>query len=289
MTMQTWIDGLFAGAVYALVALGLTITFQPTRVMNFAQGEALVLGAAVGYQAISLGRLSWPVALLLAVVLGALMGVAMERMTMLPMRLSGSRFGWIVAALAVALIAQSLFTLKYGDVDALRPPPFVEGGLEVGGGRIAWQVSLTIGIALAVTAGYDAFLRRTLYGRALRAASHSPDTAVLMGVPVQRIVVLSFVISTAITALVGLLAAPVLFIAPTAGLMFTIKGFTAAVIGGVGSPRGALAGGLIVGLLDSVVRAEINATAGNLVVFGLLALILVVFPAGLFGKPMEAH
>ncbi|WP_433346765.1 branched-chain amino acid ABC transporter permease [Microtetraspora malaysiensis] len=289
MTMQTWIDGLFAGAVYALVALGLTVTFQPTRVMNFAQGEALVLGAAVGYQAISLGRLSWPVALLLAVVLGALMGVAMERMTMLPMRLSGSRFGWIVAALAVALIAQSLFTLKYSDVDALRPPPFVEGGLEVGGGRIAWQVSLTIGIALAVTAGYDAFLRRTLYGRALRAASHSPDTAVLMGVPVQRIVVLSFVVSTAITALVGLLAAPVLFIAPTAGLMFTIKGFTAAVIGGVGSPRGALAGGLIVGLLDSVVRAEINATAGNLVVFGLLALILVVFPAGLFGKPMEAH
>ncbi|MGI5489917.1 branched-chain amino acid ABC transporter permease [Microtetraspora malaysiensis] len=289
MTMQTWIDGLFAGAVYALVALGLTVTFQPTRVMNFAQGEALVLGAAVGYQAISLGRLSWPVALLLAVVLGALMGVAMERMTMLPMRLSGSRFGWIVAALAVALIAQSLFTLKYSDVDALRPPPFVEGGLEVGGGRIAWQVSLTIGIALAVTAGYDTFLRRTLYGRALRAASHSPDTAVLMGVPVQRIVVLSFVVSTAITALVGLLAAPVLFIAPTAGLMFTIKGFTAAVIGGVGSPRGALAGGLIVGLLDSVVRAEINATAGNLVVFGLLALILVVFPAGLFGKPMEAH
>ncbi|WP_433413045.1 branched-chain amino acid ABC transporter permease [Microtetraspora malaysiensis] len=289
MTTQTWIDGLFAGAVYALVALGLTITFQPTRVMNFAQGEALVLGAAVGYQAISLGRLSWPVALLLAVVLGALMGVATERMTMLPMRLSGSRFGWIVAALAVALIAQSLFTLNYSDVDALRPPPFAEGGLEVGGGRIAWQVSLTIGIALAVTAAYDAFLRHSLYGRALRAASHSPGTAVLMGIPVQRIVVLSFVISTAVTALVGLLAAPVLFIAPTAGLMFTIKGFTAAVIGGVGSPRGALTGGLIVGFLDSVVRAEINATAGNLVVFGLLALILVVFPAGLFGKPMEAH
>lgn len=289
MTAQVWIDGVFAGAVYALVALGLAITFQPTRVMNFAQGEALILGAAVGYQVMSLGGFGWPLALAATVVVGGLMGLLAERMIMLPVRMSGSRFAWIVATLAAALIFQSLFTLAYRDVDALRPEPLAAGGFALGDGRVGWQELITVGIALAVMAGYDLFLRRGVYGRAIRAASHDPDTAVLMGIPVQRMVVLSFVIATVITALAGLLAAPVLYIGPATGLLFTIKGFTAAVIGGIGSPRGALAGGLIVGVLDSVVRTAINATAGNLVVFGLLALILVVFPAGLFGKPMEAH
>lgn len=289
MTAQAWIDGIFAGSVYALVALGLAIVFQPTRVMNFAQGEAMILGAAVGYQVISLGGLGWPAAILLTLVLAAVMGVLSERMIMLPVKLSGSRFAWIVATLAAALIFQSLFTLTYRDVDALRPPPLLEGGFLLAGGRVSWQIVATVAIALAVMAGYDLFLRRSTYGRAIRAASHSADTATLMGIPVQRITVISFVIAAVLSALAGLLAAPVLFIGPAAGLLFTIKGFTAAVIGGVGSPRGALAGGLLVGVLDSVVRTEINATAGNLVVFFLLALILVIFPSGLFGKPMEAH
>ncbi|MFI6480946.1 branched-chain amino acid ABC transporter permease [Nonomuraea sp. NPDC050663] len=289
MTLQAWIDGVFTGSIYALVALSLAIVYQPTRVMNFAQGEALILGAVVGYQVISLGKLGWVVAILATLALAALMGVLSERMIMLPVRLSGSRFAWIVATLAAALIFQSIFTLGYRDVDALRPAPMAEGGFTLAGEQVSWQIVLTVAIALAVMAGYDLLLRRSTYGRAIRAASHNPDTAVLMGIPVQRIIVLSFVVATVLSALAGLLAAPVLFIGPAAGLIFTIKGFTAAVIGGVGSPRGALAGGLIVGVLDSVVRTEINATAGNLVVFGLLALILLVYPSGLFGKPMEAH
>ncbi|GAA4082907.1 branched-chain amino acid ABC transporter permease [Nonomuraea soli] len=289
MTLQAWIDGVFTGSIYALVALSLAIVYQPTRVMNFAQGEALILGAVVGYQVISLGKLGWVVAILATLALATLMGVLSERMIMLPVRLSGSRFAWIVATLAAALIFQSIFTLGYRDVDALRPAPMAEGGFTLAGEQVSWQIVLTVAIALAVMAGYDLLLRRSTYGRAIRAASHNPGTAVLMGIPVQRIIVLSFVVATVLSALAGLLAAPVLFIGPAAGLIFTIKGFTAAVIGGVGSPRGALAGGLIVGVLDSVVRTEINATAGNLVVFGLLALILLVYPSGLFGKPMEAH
>ncbi|WP_327084984.1 branched-chain amino acid ABC transporter permease [Nonomuraea sp. NBC_01738] len=289
MTAQAWIDGVFAGAVYALVALGLTIVFQPTRVMNFAQGEALILGSAVAYQVVSLSGLGWPAAIVVTLILAAAMGLLSERMIMLPVRMSGSRFAWIVATLAAALIFQSIFTLAYRDVDALRPPPLLAGGLTLAGTRVSYQLLLTVVVAALVMIAYDLFLRRSVYGRAIRAASHNPDTATLLGIPVRRIVVLSFVMAAVICAVAGLLAAPSLFIGPATGLLFTIKGFTAAVIGGVGSPRGALAGGLIVGVLDSVVRTEINATAGNLVVFGLLALILVVFPAGLFGKPMESH
>ncbi|MDL4772530.1 branched-chain amino acid ABC transporter permease [Actinomadura xylanilytica] len=289
MSAQVWIDGLFAGAIYALVALALAIVFQPTRVMNFAQGEPIVLGAAISYQVVALWHWGWPAALALTLGLGVVMGLLTERMIMLPVRLSGSRYAWIIATLAAAMIFQALFTLRFYDVDALRPKALVSGFLDIFGQRISWQQLLTIAVAIVVVAGYDAFLRLTAYGRAIRAASHDADAAVIMGIPVRRIVLLSFVIAAVICAFAGVLAAPILFIGPASGLVFTIKGFTAAVIGGVGSPRGALAGGMIVGLLDAVIRNLTSATIGDFVVFGLLALILVAFPSGLFGKPMEAH
>ncbi|WP_030909601.1 branched-chain amino acid ABC transporter permease [Streptosporangium amethystogenes] len=289
MSPEAIIDGLFAGSVYALVALALAIVFQPTRIMNFAQGEAVILGAAIAYQVVALEKLGWAVALGVTIVLAAVMGLLMERMIMLPVRMSGSRYAWIIATLAAALIFQALFNLGYFDVDALRPEPVIAGDFQVAGITVGWQEALTIVVALAVMAFYDLFLRRSVYGRAIRATAHSTETSVLMGIPVQRIVVLSFVIGTVITAIAGMLAAPVLFVAPATGLLFTIKGFTAAVIGGVGSPRGALAGGMIVGILDTVVRSLVGGTVGNFAVFAALAVILVVFPSGLFGKPMEAH
>ncbi|TXK42648.1 branched-chain amino acid ABC transporter permease [Nonomuraea sp. C10] len=289
MSPEAIIDGLFAGSIYALVALALAIVFQPTRIMNFAQGEALILGAAVAYQIVALEKLGWAAAIGLTIVLACVMGVLMERMITLPIKLSGSRNAWIIATLAAALIFQSVFNLGYFDVDALRPSPIIPGGFEVAGMTIQWQELLTIVAALAVMALYDQFLRRSAYGRAIRATAHSSDTSVLMGIPVQRIVVLSFVIAAVISAVAGLLAAPVIFVAPAAGLVFTIKGFTAAVIGGVGSPRGALIGGMIVGLLDTIVRSLVGGSIGNFAVFAALAVILVIFPSGLFGKPMEAH
>ena len=289
MSPEAIIDGLFAGSVYALVALALTIVFQPTRIMNFAQGEAVILGAAVAYQIVALEKLGWAATLGITLVLAAFMGLLMERMIMLPVRLSGSRYAWIIATLAAALIFQSLFNLTYFDVDALRPSPVIDGGFQLAGVTGEWQEALAIGVALAVMAGDDLFLRRSAYGRAIRATAHNTDTSVLMGIPVQRIIVLSFVIGAMITAIAGMLAAPVIFVAPAAGLLFTIKGFTAAVIGGVGSPRGALAGGMLVGLLDTVVRSMVGGSVGNFAVFAALAVILVVFPSGLFGKPMEAH
>ncbi len=289
MSPEAIIDGLFAGSVYALVALALTIVFQPTRIMNFAQGEAVILGAAVAYQIVALEKLGWAATVGITLVLAAFMGLLMERMIMLPVRLSGSRYAWIIATLAAALIFQSLFNLTYFDVDALRPSPVMDGGFQVAGVTVEWQEALAILVALAVMVGYDLFLRRSVYGRAIRATAHDTDTSVLMGIPVQRIIGLSFVIGAVITAIAGMLAAPVIFVAPAAGLLFTIKGFTAAVIGGVGSPRGALAGGMIVGLLDTVVRSMVGGSVGNFAVFAALAVILVVFPSGLFGKPMEAH
>lgn len=286
---EALINGLYSGVIYALIALGLTIIFQPARVMNFAQGEAMVLGALVPYQVVSVWGWGWPTAIAITLVMAIAMGIVMERMIMLPVKLSGSKFAWIIATLAAALIFQALYTLAYFSVDSFRPEPLVEGRVSLGGIEIGWQQLITIVVALLIVFCYDRFLNATAYGRATQAAAHNADTSALMGIPVQRIIVLSFVIATVITAAAGLLAAPVLFIAPAAGLMFTIKGFIAAVIGGVGSPRGALVGGLVVGILDSVMRVVIGGSAGNFAVFAVMALVLVLFPSGLFGRPMVGH
>lgn len=177
MSIDVVLDGLFSGAAYALVALGLAVIFQPTRILNLAQGEALVLGAAISYQVVSLWKLGWLVALLLTLVAAVVVGLVMERLIILPVRLSGSRYAWIIATLAVALVFQSLFTLTFIDVPALRPRPMIDGQVPFLGGHIDWQELLTIVAALAVMAGYDVFLRRASYGQAIRAASHSADTA----------------------------------------------------------------------------------------------------------------
>ena len=161
MSPEVIVDGLFSGAVYALVALGLAVVFQPTRIMNFAQGEVVVLGAAVCYQVVALQGLGWPLALLLTLVAAVVMGLLMERMIILPVRLSGSRSAWIVATLAVALIFQSLFNLRFFDVDALRPAPIAPGGVEVLGVQLGWQQLLTIGVTLLVVAAYDLYLHRS--------------------------------------------------------------------------------------------------------------------------------
>ena len=116
MSLQIWIDGLFTGSVFAIIALSMTIVYQPTRIMNFAQGEGFILGAALGYQ--MMGVWKWPLiqSLVVLVIAAALMGFIMERMVMLPVQLSGSKFAWIIATLAAAMIFQSAFNIKYVNV-----------------------------------------------------------------------------------------------------------------------------------------------------------------------------
>ena len=154
--------------------------------------------------------------------------------------------------------------------------------------NVGRAVGVVIVAAVVIMLAYDQFLRRTPYGRAVRATSFASGTALLMGIPVKRVILLSFVIGSVVTSLAGLLAAPVFYISAAGGLLFTIKGFIAAVIGGVGSPSGALLGGLIVGTLDVLVPHVFGGSNGNFYVFGALVLILVLFPRGLVGRAVAA-
>ena len=288
MNPAVLVEAVAIGSVYAVIALGFTIIFAPTRISNFAQGEYLVLGAIGAYQLQAIWGWNPLVMVAVTVVAAALLGLVTERMIMLPVRLSGSRFAWIIATLAAAIVLQAVFSIAYPST-LLRPPALVSGSFRLLGATVTYQQALIVVGALVIMGAYDRFLKRTVYGKAIRAAAHDADTAQLMGVDVTLVVMVSFVLSAVATALVGVLAAPTIFIEPAAGLIFTIKGFTGAVIGGMGSARGALVGGLLVGFLDTVVRNAVGAAFGTMVVVAALGVILVVFPAGLFGKPMEAH
>ena len=288
MSLQIWIDGIFAGSVFAIIALSMTIVYQPTRIMNFAQGEGFVLGAALGYQ--FLGVWHWPLikAGIVLVLAAALMGFIMERMIMLPVQLSGSKFAWIIATLAAALIFQSVFNIKWVNV-TFSYFDFIDKNIAIGDGKLSVQKLLVILFMFLVYVVNELFLKKTLWGRSIRAIAHNPDTSTILGIPTKPVIKMGFITGTIVIAAVGFLSAPVIIVAPAAGLYYTIQGFTAGIIGGVGNAKGAVVGGLTIGILDSVVRSWLGGTWGLFSTFFFLAIILILRPNGFFGKRVEGR
>jgi branched-chain amino acid transport system permease protein len=288
MSLQIWIDGIFAGSVFAIIALSMTIVYQPTRIMNFAQGEGFVLGAALGYQFI--GVWHWPLykAVIGLIIAAIIMGFIMERMIMLPVQLSGSKFAWIIATLAAALIFQSLFNIKWVNV-TFSYFDFIDKNISIGDAKLSIQKLIVIIFMFIVYAANEFFLKKTLWGRSIRAIAHNGDTSTILGIPTKPVIKMGFIVGTVVIAAVGFLAAPVIIVAPAAGLFYTIQGFTAGIIGGVGSAKGAVVGGLTIGILDSVVRSWLGGTWGLFSTFFVLALILILKPNGFFGKRVEGR
>lgn len=281
-------QALYLGCVYALIAMGLTIIYSATKVINFAQGEYFILGAALAYQLAAVEH--FPLWLTVGGVVagGAVLGVVSERAIMLPVLRSGMHYAWIISTLAVALILESVYEKVFSSA-VLHPDPYVSGSVQVLGASVAWQVLFVIGAAFAVMVAYEQFLGRTAYGRAIRATAHDPETASSLGIGVRWVILASFVFSAVITSIAGLLVSPILLISPGDGLTYTINGFVAMVIGGLGSSRGSIAGGLIVGLLNALVVNLFNPNFGEIVIVSILALILIIRPTGLFGSGATAH
>ena len=288
MTTTAVIEGIYLGCVLGLIALGLTIVYASTQVVNFAQGEFLVFGAVMAFELQSvLGVPAW--AMVLVVIASAVvLGVVVERLVMLPVQRSGSSYAWIIATLALSIIFESVYPILFPST-VFRPPPLVGGTFRLFGTQVTGQEILIVVAAVVIILLYDQFLRRTLYGAAIRAVAQDPATTSTLGISVKMVVLASFVISVVITAVGGMLVAPTLFLSPTSGLTQTINGFVAMVIGGVGSARGALAGGLIVGILYSVVSALVTPEVGEIIIVAILAAILLVRPGGIFASYAGAH
>jgi branched-chain amino acid transport system permease protein len=285
--LQYLFAGITVGSIYAFVAIGYNIIYSATGIINFAQGEFVMLGGMLAY---SFSRfLSMGAAILLAVVITAGIGGLMELIFIRRMK-SGSVLGMIVVTIGLSiLIREAAFYVWDEQIRALR---FFTGSeissLNILGARISPQVLWVLLATLVVTAGLFLFLRFTLTGQALRACSENLRAARLCGIRTDKMVSLAFMVSAGIGALGGCVVSPLTQTHYAMGTDLALKGFTVAILGGLGNPLSAVAAGLLLGIIESFSISLMPMAFKDVISIAILLVILVVKPGGLFGSRQTA-
>ena len=278
------ISGLNLGSIYALIALGYTMVYGIAKMLNFAHGDIIMVGAySVIVSAVTL-KLPPVVAILIAVVVCAALGVTIEFLAYRPLRQSPP-LAVLITAIGVSYLLQNLALLIFGPEQKSTPALFDLPSLTLGGVTVDGITLLTLGVTAAIMVGLTLFINLTRMGKAMRAVSEDRDAAELMGISVNKTITITFAIGSALAAIAGVLLcsySPVL--QPTTGSMPGIKAFTAAVFGGIGSIPGAFLGGLLLGVIEAMAQAYISTQLSNTILFAVLIVVLLVKPSGLLGK-----
>ena len=284
--LQLLFAGLSQGAVYALIAIGFVAIFTVSGVINLAQGEFAALAGLVAISARASG-LPLPVAVVVAVATVAVVAVVMERLTIAPVKAMTTLVS-LILTLGVSTALKALMLLVYGPnaegLEAITP-----GVVTLAGVSIRYQDLWILLVAAVVSAAVYWFYDRTLTGKALRACAEQPVAARLVGISLSRASLISFLIAGVVGALAGVLASPVYFTSWESGLALGLKGFVAATLGGLVSVRGAVLGGLVLGVLETLTAGYISTGLRDAVAFLLLIVVLVVRPGGIFGRHAEAR
>lgn len=278
--LQVTVSGLTTGVLYGMFAMGFVVVFNSTRVINFAQGEFAVLaGLAAGW----LAR-TFPLApaLIAGLAVGGATGTAVFEVGLRPLLRRATLLRQILAVLACSLVLQAAAPLVFG-VDPIRLPSPVEGiaVLDIGGVRVPPHTLLIVFFGGAIAVSLDYFYTRTRWGRAITAASIDPEAASALGIRVRHIARLSFVLAGLLGGVVGVLISPVTGVVFNQGLVMTVKGFAAAILGGMGRVYGSLIGGLILGLSEAYAIAFLSTAYRHAIAMGILIVVLVVAPRGL--------
>jgi branched-chain amino acid transport system permease protein len=278
------IGGVAIGCIYALIALAINVVFSARRIVNFAQGDVAMLSGLVVASLVSYWALPYVVGVLLAAFIAACVGIAVERIALRPLGNDETNIAWILAVFAVAILLSNGMVLGFGteprqipSIASMRPQTIA--GLQI----VPDQLVAIVGSLLCMYF-FHLLQTRTLYGKALRAASRDPDMAALLGIPVGRFIMGAFAVSGVMATLAGMLIGPLTFVSPQLGFMLGIKGFAAAALGGLGSFRGAMVGGVILGVAETIGAAYIGSGIKESVALLILCLILVFRPTGLFGE-----
>lgn len=273
--------GLTAGSIYALVALGFSIIFNASRVINFAQGEFVMIG---GMAAASLVGLGVPLlaAMALAVALAAGVGLLLEKLAI-------ERAGradvttLIIITIGASILLRGLAQIVWGKGIHTLPPLAGDRPIALGAATVLPQSLWVLGTTLAIVAALSFFFGRTRLGRAMLATSYNRLAAQLVGIDVRRVLFASFGLAAALGAVAGVLIAPIAFTSYDAGVMLGLKGFAAAILGGLGSFQGAVVGGLLLGLLESLGAGFVSSAYKDATAFVVLLAVLLVRPDGLLG------
>ena len=285
--VQSIINGLNQGAIYALIALGYTMVYGFLRMINFAHGDFIMVGAyTIFFTAplmINQGMPAW-LAVILAIAACTIVGVLVERIAYKPVRNSGSMSA-LITALAMSLFLENLAMVLFGGNPKTVVKIFDLPMVEILGAKIQMKYLLTLGIGLAIMIALTLFVRMTKLGKAMRAVPQDREAATIIGINVDRIITVTFAIGSGLAAVAALMYCSTYPRCTTdMGSMMGIKAFIAAVLGGIGVIPGAMLGGLILGLLEIFIKVYIAPGWYEAITYALLILVLLIKPSGILGK-----
>lgn len=281
------LNGISTGGVYAVVALALVLTWRATRIVNFAQGGMLMITTFIASSVISTSGSYW-LGFAVALVCGLVLGAVVERALMRRVE-SGPPLNAVIVALGLLILLQALAGMIWGNTPRSFPPAFSIRGYDVGGTHVLFAPNdtFTVLVVIGVAAGLAALFRGTTIGLKMRAAAFQPEVARMLGVRVGRMFTLGWALAALVGSLAGLLVAPAVFVGPNQFDPILIFGFTAAVLGGLDSPVGAVVGGVALGLVLSYVSGYEGASLVTLAALVILIAVLMIRPGGLFSSTQE--
>lgn len=282
--IQQLINGIHVGSIYALIALGYTMVYGIVKLINFAHGDIMMVGAFVAFISVAALQLPFWAVILTAMAVCALAGVLIERIAYKPLR-NVPRISALITAIGVSLALENGFLLIFKPDPKPFPKMFHSALLNMGGVQINTITIITVVLSILLMSILEIFIKHTKTGKAMRAVSEDTGAAQLMGINVNTTISITFAIGSALGAVGGVLysiAYPQ--IEPYMGIMPGLKAFVAAVLGGIGIIPGAMLGGFIMGVSESFTKSYISTQWSDAVVFGILILVLLVKPSGILGK-----
>ena len=279
--LQFLFSGVTVGATYALAALGFTLIYNASNVINFAQGEFIMLGGMLAVF-FTVAGLPLPVALVLAILVPAVVGVLVEKLAIEPVK-GAETVTLIIITIGASLVIRGLIQVWLGKGTFSLPAFSGDKPIYILGATILPQSLWVIGVTVVIVALLSWFFNRTLAGKAMLATAYNPVVAQLMGINTRLILRLSFALAALLGGIAGILIAPISLTYSSVGVMLGLKGFCAAILGGLGNPMGAIAGGLIVGISEAMTAGYLSSAYKDAVAFLIILFVLVASPGGVFG------
>ena len=283
------INGISLGSVYAIIALGYTMVYGIAKMLNFAHGDVIMIGAYMCFFAVSRFGLPPVVGILFAMIVCTALGMTIERLAYKPLRQAPS-LAVLITAIGMSYFLQNGAQLLWTSNPKVFTSVVPNGSASLFGGQlsISYVTIVTIAVCIVIMIALTVFTNRAKLGKAMRACSEDKAAAQLMGINVDMTISLTFAIGSALAAIAGvLLCSAYPNLTPTTGSMPGIKAFTAAVFGGIGSIPGAFLGGILLGIIEIFAKAYISTQLSDAIVFAVLIIVLLVKPAGLLGKTMR--
>ncbi|HEV8078337.1 MAG TPA: branched-chain amino acid ABC transporter permease [Marinobacter sp.] len=279
--LQYLFTGITIGATYALIALGFTLIYNASHVINFAQGEFLMIG---GMATVSLMAMGVPMllAIVLAVILAGVLGIALQRLAIAPAK-GADVVTLIIITIGASIFIRGLAQLVWGKKYHVMPNFSSDEPIQIFGAVLNSQSLWVLGVGAVLVAVLVYFFTRTMTGKAILATSMNKDAARLVGIRTQMVLMLAFMVSALLGSIAGIVVAPITFTSYDIGIILGLKGFVAAAIGGLGSGVGAVVGGLALGVVEAMAAGYLSSDYKDAVAFSMILLVLFFMPRGLFG------